>query len=69
MNSNEMRRYCEDLTELMWDTGRADDLLARAARAVDEVAAGNFHRDNIRTEPFTHKVIAYCRSQSGSGAQ
>jgi hypothetical protein len=61
MNSHDMETYCSALTESLCDTTRADDLILRAARAIDDVAAGNFHRDNIRTEPFTKRVIAYCQ--------
>lgn len=57
MNANEMERYCETIKRVLWG-GDADDLCARAASVVEEVAEGNFDRDNIRTQPFTEKVIA-----------
>ena len=57
-NSREMERFCTTLMEILWDPAKADALIARAARVVDAAAAGDFHRDNIRTEPFTNKVIA-----------
>ncbi|PSH03159.1 MAG: hypothetical protein CXZ00_13785 [Acidobacteria bacterium] len=40
---------------------KADELIAQAAKIVDQAAAGDFHRDNIRTEPFTQKVVTYCQ--------
>lgn len=60
MNANEMERYCEVIAKTLWDGARADDLCARAATLVEEVADSNFHWDNIRTQPFTEKVVARC---------
>jgi hypothetical protein len=53
MNSNEMSRFCEPLMNALWDDERCKDLFDGAAELVREVADGNLHRDNIRTEPFT----------------
>lgn len=61
-NSHDMERYCKVIMETLWDTNKADALIVKAANVVDKVAGGNFHRDNIRTEPFTQKVIAQCTS-------
>ena len=58
MNSKEMEKYCQKIMDALWDSTKADFLLLESARIVDEAAAGNFHRDNIRTEPFTQRVIA-----------
>jgi AIPR protein len=58
MNSHAMEKYCKTIMETLWDTNKADALLIKAATAVDNAAGGNFDRDNIRTEPFTNKVIA-----------
>lgn len=55
MNSHEMGRYCKKIMDVL-----TDELIVRAATFVDQAAAGNFHRDNIRTEPFTQKVKSYC---------
>ncbi|MDP2673508.1 MAG: AIPR family protein [Dehalococcoidia bacterium] len=57
-NSHEMERYCKTIMAILWDPTKADELIITAAKVVDSVAAGNFHRDNIRTEPFTKKVVA-----------
>lgn len=65
MNSREVERFSRKLIRLLWDAPIADDLLTRAARVVDEVADDNYHRDNIRTEPFTRKVIALCMNGDG----
>ena len=61
MNSRDIEKYCKKIMEMLWDSAKSDDLLIQAAKVVDQVAAGNFHRDNIRTEPFTQKVIAQCQ--------
>jgi hypothetical protein len=61
MNSRDMEKYCKPLMELLWDPTKADDLLARAVQVVDDVAAGSFDRDKIRTESFTKSVIARCK--------
>lgn len=59
MNSNDMVRVCNAIIDIVWST-KADDLFQRAAQIVELAADGNFHRDNIRTLPFTEKVIAAC---------
>jgi len=61
MNAHEMRRYCESIQQSLWDNTRVDELCAKAASIVEKVASGNFNRDNIRTQPFTEKVIARCK--------
>jgi hypothetical protein len=60
MNANEMERYCKRITEILWDPAKADDLCARAAALVGDVAGHNFDRNTIRTQAFTEKVIARC---------
>jgi len=57
INSHEMARYCGVIMEKLWDQSSVDDLLTAAALVIDVVAAGDFNRDNIRSEPFTSKVI------------
>jgi hypothetical protein len=58
MSSNEMTRYCSTLMEALWDDDRCKAVFEQAAGLVREVAAGNLHRDNIRTEPFTDQLKA-----------
>jgi hypothetical protein len=60
MNSHEMERYCQPLIATLWDPTEADKLITKAATVVEDAAAGNWDRDNIRTEPFTQKVIKSC---------
>ena len=69
MNSHDMERYCKGLMEILWDDARADDLLTRAAEAVEKAAAGDYQRDNIRSESFTAKVKAECQNALQIAAQ
>jgi len=57
-NSNEMRRYCEQLMEILWDDNKCRDIFQSSSDIVQQVAAGNMHRDNIRTEPFTTNFVS-----------
>jgi hypothetical protein len=61
-NSHEMARLSERLWMSIWDAASSDQLLQKAAGIVHDVAKGNFHRDQIRTEPFTKAVKAACES-------
>lgn len=61
MNSHDMEKYCKKIMDILWEPYAADELLIKAATVVDSVAAGNFDRDNIRTEPFTKNVINQCK--------
>jgi hypothetical protein len=67
-NSHEMERYCRVIMDILWDATKADELFVRAAQAVEMVAGGNFHRDNIRTLPFTQAVVRHCSKEPGSEA-
>lgn len=58
-NSHEMERFCKRINEILWDASQADELISRAAQVVDFATGGDFDRDNIRTESFTSKVLAY----------
>ena len=69
MNANEMERYCKVITDILWHSVKADELCARAATLVEKVAEGNFDRDNIRTQPFTEKVISRCNEEAGGPAK
>jgi hypothetical protein len=60
MNSHDMEKYCKIITDVLWNVSKADDIFVQAAEAVETVAGRNFHRDNIRTQPFTENIIEYC---------
>lgn len=64
-NSHEMRRYSERLMEKFWDANESDKVFQRAAGIVDTVAESNFHRDHIRTQPFTDRLRNKCIAQAG----
>jgi hypothetical protein len=68
MSSNEMEKYCKPLMNTLWDSTTADELLASAVKVVDDVAAGEFDRDKIRTESFTKNVINRCKELNASPA-
>ncbi|MEK6640602.1 MAG: AIPR family protein [Nitrospirota bacterium] len=63
MNSHEMERYCNVLMESLWDDDASRVLFENAADRVRMVAAGNLHRDNIRTEPFTNSLLSLLASK------
>jgi len=62
-NSHDMARLAERMTATLMDSGTSDSLISRAAAIVDSVVGGNFHRDHIRTQPFTEQVKAACLAQ------
>ena len=64
-NSREMEKFCEPLIQSIWNPGSAEQLLGDAASVVNAAAAGNFHRDQIRTQPFTEKVKKMCADRTG----
>jgi hypothetical protein len=66
LNATAMDKYAKGITQILSEAAAADDLLGRAARVVNEVAAGNYDRDTIRTEPFTQKVVAAAMAQAGA---
>jgi hypothetical protein len=63
MSSHEMERYCKVLLDSLWDDDTSRTLFETAADHVRSVAAGNLHRDNIRTEPFTNAMVKRMGSQ------
>ncbi len=67
-NSNEMARYCDPLSEAMWDAERAAGVFTAAAAIVEDAAEGDFRRDQIRTEPFTEEVLKRCAAARAESA-
>lgn len=63
MNAHAMERYCEELLELLWDTDRTHHALYQALDVIDLAADKKFHRDNIRSQSFTDKVVAIARDR------
>jgi hypothetical protein len=62
-NSRDMDRYCDTLNTALWDDVGSKALFEEAAVHVRAVAAGNLHRDNIRTEPFTIALLDRLRGE------
>lgn len=62
MNSHEMARYCNILMDSLWDDDTSKTHFLNAETHVRAVAAGNLHRDNIRTEPFTDALMQRLRN-------
>jgi hypothetical protein len=56
MNSHDMSKFCKTITDVLWDTKAADELIDRAALEVSKVAKGNLDRDYIRTVPITDAI-------------
>lgn len=59
MNSRDMEKYCKSITDILWDSDAADQLLEKAAGIVSKVANGNLDRDNIRTVPITEAIKSH----------
>lgn len=57
LNSHEIARMCEGLMDSLWDDDASRTTFETATEHVRAVAAGNLHRDNIRTEPFTESLL------------
>ena len=57
-NSRAMGRLCEKYMTVLWNNRASKNIFSRAAGLIQTAAAGNMHRDNIRTEPFTEAVKA-----------
>jgi hypothetical protein len=57
LTANSMERYCQKVLEVMWNDVASKELFIEATRVTSLVADGNMHRDNIRTEPFTVRLV------------
>lgn len=68
MNAHEMEHYCTPIMQSLWDDERYKDIFVTASNHVAAVGAGNMHRDNIRTEPFTNALIQRLLQARGTGS-
>ena len=57
VGANAMEGYCKNISDVLQDATKAEEYIGIAAKLVDDCANGVIDRDNIRTEPFTDKVI------------
>jgi hypothetical protein len=48
--------YCSKILKVLYDQALCDDYIVRAAVLVEQ-AGGSLDRDDIRTEPFTERVV------------
>lgn len=64
MNSHEMKKRADEIIKVMQNSTEGENVLLKAAEIVTTVADGNFHRDNIRTEPFTKLVFEESAKQA-----
>ena len=65
-NSHDMAKYCETLTNVLWDDTLIRQTFLDAATIVLQVSDNNLHRDNIRTEPFTESIRKAGEAAQGS---
>jgi hypothetical protein len=54
--ANKMEQYCESIVAELKDSATAEIAIQKAVQVVDAATAGNYNRDNIRTESFTDNV-------------
>lgn len=66
--ANKMEAYSSKITSVLQDSIRAELSILKAARIVDQAAAGNYDRDNIRTEKFTEMIIALSTQEASAAA-
>jgi len=66
-NSNEMIRFCGTLMQKLWNEIEYKKLFFEAEKIVRTAAEDDLHRDNIRTEPFTERVLNQIKAESGKG--
>jgi hypothetical protein len=57
VGANAMESYCQKIADVLQDANKSEEIVLKAAQIVEEAAAGNLNRDNIRTEPFTKAVL------------
>ena len=53
---------------VLWDDDKSKKAFEEAAAEVRTVAAGNLHRDNIRTETFTDLLVQHLKQKLASQA-
>jgi hypothetical protein len=58
-NSKDMDTYSSKFADVLWGED-AENRIDQAIAAVSQAAAGNLHRDNVRTQAFTESVMAAC---------
>ena len=62
LNGRESERWAESLLDTYWDPTKSEKVFKQAASDIDLLAGGDLSRDQIRTLPFTEKVLAHYRT-------
>ncbi|MGH9535454.1 MAG: AIPR family protein [Terriglobales bacterium] len=63
MVANKMEAYAARIIAALEDEAAALGIATRAVAIIEEVAAGDYRRDKIRTENFTQAVVAAAKTQ------
>lgn len=58
--------YCDKILNTLYDSARCDEIIIKAARLVEE-SGRSLDRDDIRTEPFTERVIERAKEVYSEG--
>ena len=61
--ANKMEKYCENVVAALKDVTTAETTIQNAVQVVDIATAGNYDRDNIRSETFTENVIKTAKTE------
>jgi hypothetical protein len=59
LNSRDADRWADALLDVYWDATKAERIFKQAAADIDRLAGGDLSRDQIRTLPFTERVVAH----------
>lgn len=59
LNGREAETWAKKLIDTYWDPAKSEELFKKAASDIDTLAAGDLSRDQIRTLPFTEKVLKH----------
>lgn len=62
MNSRDMEKYSKQFADVLCNQDYVEGLILLSATAVERVASGDFHRDKIRTQTFTEKLVKECKA-------
>jgi hypothetical protein len=63
LTANKMEKYCDSVVAALKDLATAEKTIQTAVGVVDTATAGNYNRDNIRSETFTESVIRAAKAE------
>jgi hypothetical protein len=64
--ANKIEKYCDSIVAALKDLATAEETIQNAVGVVDTATAGNYIRDNIRSETFTESVIKAAKAEYDS---